>query len=473
MNNAQTKVDLPDDVVLRVDNVSKKFCRNLKRSMWYGVTDLAKNFIGGKGQTSVTSVPSVVKNLSAPPASLESTEHTEFANQERITRNEERAQNTDGLRPSEFWALKNISFELKRGECLGLIGQNGCGKSTLLRLIAGIFPPDQGSIAMRGRVGALIALGAGFHPHLTGRENIFLNGAILGLSQSDIRGKMDEILEFAEIDEFIDAPVSTYSSGMRVRLGFSIAVTVKPDLFLVDEVLAVGDAGFQVKCLNAIDQVCQKSAVIFVSHNMALVSKICNSVMFMEFGAGQYFENRATDGIQHYLTSFKFEEPIVVGEGLVTVDKATVGRRGGDGCFEAFDEINYGQDIVLRFSVAKQKGVGDCLISMTIVNQQSNVVAALMTGVKGKENSVLGVNDQCVEVLFRNVLAPGVYYFNISFSEVIEINGVLKGGKNYGSCRSYARFSVVGSSRITNCPVHIPSDISTSRGFCHEVVTSS
>ena len=247
-NNHHSAVDLPNDVVLRVDNVSKKFCRNLKRSLWYGLQDLGRNMLGGK-RTSTTSVPAKALAKADPQLEISDSPITDVQspipnNYSPITNN----RNLLPLRPSEFWALQNISFELKRGECLGLIGPNGCGKSTLLRLIAGIFPPDEGRISFRGRVGALIALGAGFHPHLTGRENVFLNGAILGLSQEEIKDKFSEIIEFAEIGDFLDAPVATYSSGMRVRLGFAVASVIEPDLLLIDEILAVGDRKFRAKC---------------------------------------------------------------------------------------------------------------------------------------------------------------------------------------------------------------------------------
>ena len=158
------------------------------------------------------------------------------------------------LRDGEFWAVNDVSFELRRGECLGLIGHNGAGKTTLLKMLNGLIKPDAGSITIRGRVGALIALGAGFNPILTGRENIYINGSVLGLSKKEIDGKIDEIIDFAEIGEFIDSPVQNYSSGMSVRLGFSIASSLSPDVLILDEVLAVGDIGFVIKCLNRVRQ---------------------------------------------------------------------------------------------------------------------------------------------------------------------------------------------------------------------------
>ena len=208
--------------------------------------------------------------------------------------------NSDLLRKDEFWALKDISFDLRRGEALGLVGRNGSGKTTLLRLLTGIFPPDHGEIMIRGRVGALIAVGAGFHPHMTGRENIYLNGAILGMNREEIDVKFSDIIDFADIKDFLDAPVSTYSSGMRVRLGFSIATSIKPDVLLIDEILAVGDAKFRNKCYHRIEKVCEKSAVIFVSHGMDILSRICRLSMVLKLGHVSFFGDVA-DGIAKYL----------------------------------------------------------------------------------------------------------------------------------------------------------------------------
>lgn len=192
---------------------------------------------------------------------------------------------TNNLRKDEFWALKDINFEIKKGEAVGLIGVNGCGKSTLLRLITGIYPPDSGEINIRGNVGALIALGAGFHPHMTGRENIYINGTILGMQNNDIDAIIDAIIDFAEVGEFIDAPVSTYSSGMRVRLGFAVAVQVKPEVLLIDEVLAVGDISFQNKCIRHLRNLLRDDrSIIFVSHSMANVRRICSRGILMNHG---------------------------------------------------------------------------------------------------------------------------------------------------------------------------------------------
>jgi len=213
------------------------------------------------------------------------------------------------LRPDEFWAVKDISFELKRGECLGLIGHNGAGKTTLLRMLNGLIRPDQGRIEMRGTVGALIALGAGFNPILTGRENIYVNAAVLGLSKQYVDSKIDEIIDFAEIREFINSPVQTYSSGMNVRLGFAIAaVLIEPDILFLDEVLAVGDISFVIKCLNTVRQITSKSAVVFVSHNMQQISAFCTRVMVMDHGHVQLDSTNPSEGINRYYSLVKHKQ---------------------------------------------------------------------------------------------------------------------------------------------------------------------
>jgi lipopolysaccharide transport system ATP-binding protein len=225
------------------DNVGKKFCRDLRKSLWYGLVD---------------SVNELRRRA---------------------------ADDADELRPGEFWSNKGISLEVKRGECLGLVGRNGAGKTTLLKMITGLIKPDQGRIRITGTVGAMIALGAGFNPVLTGRENIYVNASILGLSTRQIEDRIDEIVEFGELSDAIDAPVRTYSSGMNVRLGFAVAaVMVKPDVLILDEVLAVGDLAFRNKCLTRMAEIMKTSAVIFVSHTSPIVNRYSTKVAWLNAG---------------------------------------------------------------------------------------------------------------------------------------------------------------------------------------------
>ncbi len=240
---------MKDNEILKVKNVSKKFCRHLRRSMLYGTIDLLKGTFG-------------------------------LSTESRF------------LRPHEFWALNDVNFTVKRGDTLGLIGSNGSGKSTLLRLITGIYPPDQGEISVRGKVGALISLGAGFNPHMTGRENIFINGTILGMSHQEIANKFEEIVAFSDLGEFLDAPVSTYSSGMTVRLGFSIAVHSNADLLIVDEVLAVGDLAFALKCHRKMSEFRNSGGTtILVSHSNQLIRNVCKSALWLDRGVQKLYGN--------------------------------------------------------------------------------------------------------------------------------------------------------------------------------------
>src|SRR6185369_13536106 len=185
----------------------------------------------------------------------------------------------------EFWALKDISFEIDSGEVIGVIGRNGAGKSTLLKILSHITEPTAGRVTLRGRVGSLLEVGTGFHHELTGRENIYLNGAILGMKRKEINKKFDEIVDFAEVGRFIDTPVKHYSSGMHLRLAFSVAAHLEPEILLVDEVLAVGDLAFQKKCLGKMDDVASDGrTVVFVSHNMAAIRKLCDRAILLTSG---------------------------------------------------------------------------------------------------------------------------------------------------------------------------------------------
>jgi len=233
---------MDEELAIKVEHVSKKYCKSIRRSMGYGIKDITRNIFG----------------LSS---------------------------HSEKLRRDEFWAVNDVSFEVKKGEILGIIGPNGSGKTTLLKLINGIFWPDKGKITVKGKVGALIEVGAGFHPMLTGRQNVYINGAILGMSKKEIDEKFDSIIKFADIGEFIDVPVKYYSSGMFVRLGFAVAVHRNPDILLVDEVLAVGDLEFHNKCMQKMGEITQNgTTVLLVSHDITTVQRICNKCLFLNNG---------------------------------------------------------------------------------------------------------------------------------------------------------------------------------------------
>ena len=201
----------------------------------------------------------------------------------------------------EFWAVKDVSFDIPRGQVVGVIGRNGAGKSTLLKLISRITEPTTGRLRLRGRVASLMEVGTGFHPELSGRENIYLNGAILGMTKSEIRSKFDEIVAFAEVERFLDTAVKHYSSGMYVRLAFAVAAHLEPEILIVDEVLAVGDAQFQQKCIGKMQDVANESGrtILFVSHNVAAVERLCATAIMMSHGRVKFFGDTAV-ALQHY-----------------------------------------------------------------------------------------------------------------------------------------------------------------------------
>ncbi len=207
-----------------------------------------------------------------------------------------------GFEREEFWALRDVSFSIQPGEVVGIIGRNGAGKSTLLKILSRITEPTAGQITLRGRVASLLEVGTGFHPDLSGRENIYLNGAILGMQRAEIRAKFDEIVAFAEVERFLDTPVKRYSSGMYVRLAFAVAAHLEPEILIVDEVLAVGDAQFQKKCLGKIEDVArnQGRTVLFVSHNMAAVQSLCQRAIFLR-GGTLFYDAPVAVALQAYL----------------------------------------------------------------------------------------------------------------------------------------------------------------------------
>ncbi len=231
-----------------------------------------------------------------------------------------RLQNRAASEESLFWALRDVSFEVKRGEVVGIIGRNGAGKSTLLKILSRITGLTTGRIEIHGRVGSLLEVGTGFHPELTGRENIFMNGAILGMRRAEVKRKFDEIVAFSEVEKFIDTPVKHYSSGMYTRLAFSVAAHMEPEILIVDEVLAVGDMAFQQKCLGKMNEVAHAGrTVLFVSHNMAAVETLCSRAILLNQGLVE-FDGSQTDGVRHYYDAG--QETSV--EGVYIADEASL-----------------------------------------------------------------------------------------------------------------------------------------------------
>ena len=331
---------MPDEILVKCENVSKKFCRSLKRSLWYGVQDICfelNPLCGGGDIVGADHFPELRKN--------------------------------------EFWAVNDISFELKRGECLGLIGHNGAGKSTLLKMLNGLIKPDHGRITMTGRIGALIELSAGFNPILTGRENVYIYGSILGFSKKEIDRKYDDIVEFAELADFMEMPFRSYSSGMQVRLGFAVAVQMEPDVLIIDEVLAVGDLGFKMKSLNRINKLIENSAVIFVSHAMQFVSLICTEAMVINKGNIEYHGNNVGKGIDYYQNKFTANKTSVSGNGKakISVIQLASGKKLSND--KEIFLIDYEDDLTILMDLHFDPSVKHPVIKIEIHNQDLRPVA--------------------------------------------------------------------------------------------------
>lgn len=380
------------DVLVRVSGVSKKFCLSLKKSLFYGLKDMGNELLG------------------------------------------RRHGGHGGLRPKEFWAVHDVSFELKRGECLGLIGRNGAGKTTLLKMLNGLIKPDAGRIEMRGRVGALISLGAGFNPILTGRENIYVNASVLGLTKKETDAKLDEIIDFAEIGDFIDTPVQNYSSGMAVRLGFAVASSLDPDILLVDEVLAVGDLGFRYKCFQRISSLMDRAAVIFVSHDMASVARLSNRIMLLGQGQILMFSDDCPAVIQRYNSLFQNRGQIQAGTGEVDVSDIRilpVSRSMEDGV------LHYGEDIAVEFTMQFKGKAPEAYVNITFMDQGGNQVAQCLSARKGFSIHRQDTPQQ-VRMIYRNLpLNPGFYSL---WLVVYKLGDVKTYAVQYGACP----FAVLG-----------------------------
>ena len=328
--------------LVRVDNVSKKFTRSLRRSLWYGVQDIGKELTG-------------------------------------------RSNGHDHLRAEEFWAVKDVSFQVGRGETLGLIGHNGAGKTTLLRMLNGLIKPDAGRIEVRGRMQALIALGAGFNPVLTGRENIYVNASVLGFSKEQINRRFDEIVAFSGIEEFIDMPVQSYSSGMAVRLGFAVAAHMEPDVLLVDEVLAVGDLAFRTKCQVRIQELKETGvAIILVSHNLHTISHTCSRAVTLEKGQVIY-DGETEKAIDVYRESLiKSNEPVdeVIrgGTGEIRIQRVEILNPA---C-QPQKEFEIGAPLIIRCHYKTEQPVTDPVFSnITLHILNSHQVTGIRTDADG------------------------------------------------------------------------------------------
>jgi lipopolysaccharide transport system ATP-binding protein len=273
--------------------------------------------------------------------------------------------NDQGLQDEEFWALENVSFAVSEGKALGIIGPNGAGKSTSLKLLTKILRPSRGACEVHGRVGALIEVAAGFHPDLTGRENVFLQGAIMGMSRTDVLRRFDEIVEFAGVGAFVDTQIKRYSSGMNARLGFAIAAHLRPDVLIIDEVLSVGDMAFQQRCVERMfDFKRQGVAIVFVSHNLQAVADLCDEVLVLR--RERLFLGDPTLGISTYVRSL---EGGVQSGGSVDISAALVDAQG-----RPVEVVRPGDRLALRATFAAKTGIRDFMIAFRIVRSTDQLL---------------------------------------------------------------------------------------------------
>jgi len=387
---------MSDETLVKVENVSKKFCRDLKRSLWYGVQDIVTELVGGR-------------------------------------------MNHNFLRPDEFWAVKNVSFELKRGECLGLIGHNGAGKSTLLKMLNGLIKPDKGRIAMHGRVGALIELGAGFNPILTGRENLYVNGQILGFTKKEIDRKFDAIVEFAQIKDFIDMPVQNYSSGMKVRLGFAVAAQMEPDVLIIDEVLAVGDVGFRAKCFNQLANIGKGSAVIVVSHNMPEIARLASKLLLMQGGHVSYLGSNIREGIELYFDNFETEQINIIKTGAELKHLKIGENQSSDRC-----AIKYKEDLHLSFDVCLLRNSDNIEVVAIISDKGLRQIGLCSKHIELNNSQEIPVRVKIPSLL----LTSGLYTVTIIIRSYESQKRIVLA--RYANCVS---FLVEGSPTIDNAPL--------------------
>ncbi|OUL29877.1 polysaccharide/polyol phosphate ABC transporter ATP-binding protein [Nostoc sp. T09] len=357
------------DTVIKVENLSKKYT------------------IGHQQQESYTTLRDVITNKAKALI-------RPFHNRKsRISNFQE-----------DFWALKDLSFDIKQGDRVGIIGRNGAGKSTLLKVLSRITEPTTGRISIKGRVASLLEVGTGFHPELTGRENIYLNGAILGMSKVEIKRKFDEIVDFAEIAKFLDTPVKRYSSGMYVRLAFAVAAHLEPEILVVDEVLAVGDAQFQKKCLGKMEEVGKEGrTVIFVSHNMGAIKALCNSGIVLNYGqvlhsgfiteALNIYNNHRSESIsQLYVSNIESNTPFI--------KRIEIFQEGND-------SANFQMHLPIKIACEfDNKTINDIAVSIVIRNSEGDWL--IHSSDEFSDSSYRSYERKCI--IPANLLTEGDYY---------------------------------------------------------------
>lgn len=366
---------LSNDVVLDVDHVWKIYCRNLKKAMKYGARDLWKEMIGqGKDRDP-----------------------------------------TD-LRRGEFCAIRDASFQLKRGECLGMLGPNGAGKSTMLKMINGILKPDAGQIIVKGKTGALIELGSGFNPILSGRENVYINAAVLGLGKADVDRYFDEIVEFAELGHVIDDPIKTYSTGMRMRLGFSVAANLRPQLLIMDEVLAVGDVGFRMKCFaHLADLVKSGISILLVTHSTSMMQRAATRTLVFSDGKIIYNGDMETgttvyeELLQVANERNKKQESTNISSFAGIKDVQVLNQHGIEQ-----KEFETGEPVKLRIRLKSTQNLENARLVVALSSPVHGVLFSTSTAYQDFQFSVEPSGTSVVLTFDKVPLLLGAYYFNVS-----------------------------------------------------------
>lgn len=401
---------MSSETLITADSVSKKFCKSLKRSLLYGLTDVGRELVG-------------LENRS------------------------------ESLRDGEFWAVKDVSLKVKRGEVLGIIGSNGAGKTTLLRLLSGLIKPDHGRIEVRGRVGAMIALGVGFNPVLTGRENVYASGALLGLKTSEIEVKYPSIVDYSELSEFMEMPVQNYSSGMRVRLGFAVASQLDPDVLLLDEILAVGDVAFRAKCINSMLEMANQCASIFISHNMAQISRICTSVMVLGHGECVYYGDDVGRGIELCSEQNSKTYSCVVGGENVKLCGFDLESEGG----AVTDEVLFNKEMTVHLDLEVDRSIEATDIHIIFVNQEQQNIMQCSSHIAGVTIRNEGAPLRISIGLGKISLNPGIYDIEVTvtkdnFGEVLYKHRGLRRIKIKGERVGYAPLQLAGEWNVQRMP---------------------
>jgi len=368
-----------------------------------------------------------------------------------------------------IWALRDVSFEVKEGQVLGIIGRNGAGKSTLLKILSRVTDPTGGHAEISGRVSSLLEVGTGFHPELTGRENVYLNGTILGMRKNEIDRKFDDIVAFSEVEKFLDTPVKRYSSGMRVRLAFSVAAHLEPEILIIDEVLAVGDSAFQKKCLNRMEGVAKEGrTVLFVSHNMGMVSDLCDKCILLSNGEIADI-GETKEIISNYVSTEGFSGRIDLREWSVD--------RSGDGPMRVLylstqdnngqirSQFAYGEPIVFNIGVS---GIPDaeCIIGVSIRNALGNLILHFSNIDDSSELILPSAESEIHMCLQENILNDGNYYVTVFLGDGFNIMN-----DRVYNCLSFDVESTMQGRTVCNSPVRLPAKWELKAiGSCDETI---